>query len=80
MTNRKPRLARKPRLDWIKEVLADLADDGEAEASPSGIVWQSATASADFQSSNDRPQAPDGDEQLFCPSWQQVRLVAMPRA
>jgi hypothetical protein len=79
MTTRKPRLARKPRLDWIKEVLADLADDSETDASPSGIVWRSAAASAEFQSEDDRPPAPEDDERWFCPSWQQVLLAAMPR-
>jgi hypothetical protein len=71
---------RKPRLDWIKEVLADLADDGEPPGLPSGIVWQSAAVSADFQLLNDRPCAPETDERWFCPSWQQVRLVATPRS
>jgi hypothetical protein len=77
MTTRKPR---KPRLDWIKEVLADLVDDGEPAVSCSGMVWRSAAASADFQSLNDRSQVPEGDERLFCPSWQQVLLAATPRA
>jgi hypothetical protein len=80
MTTRKPKLARKPRLDWIKEVLADRADDGEPTPLPSRIVWRAASATTDIQSSDDRPPAPEGDERMFCPSWQQVRLAATPRA
>jgi hypothetical protein len=78
MTTRKPKLARKPRLDWIKEVLADRADDGEPAPLPARIVWRTASA-ADFQSLDDRPPAPEGDERLFCTSWRQVRLAATPR-
>jgi hypothetical protein len=71
---------RKPRLDWIKEVLADLEDYGERPCPTSlGIIWRPAMASADFQPLNDRlesdrPERPEGDR-LFCPSWQLMRLT-----
>jgi hypothetical protein len=68
---------RKPRLDWIKEVLADLEDDAEhAPAMSPGIAWQLGTVSADFRSMNHRPEWPEGDDRLFCPSWQLMRLTA----
>jgi hypothetical protein len=69
---------RKPRLDWIKEVLADRGD--RAPPPPLGFVWRPGTESADFQSMNDRPERPperpEGDDRPFCPSWQLMRLTA----
>jgi hypothetical protein len=79
MTTRKPKLARKPRLDWIKEVLADPADEHAPSPLPARMVWRAASAAADFQSLDDRVRAPEGHERLFCPSWQQMRLAATPR-
>jgi hypothetical protein len=71
---------RKPKLDWIKEVLADLEDDGEHLTS-FDIVWGSGTASVDSQPienplDQDQSESLAGDDHLFCPSWQLMRLTA----
>jgi hypothetical protein len=50
---------RKPRLDWIKEVLADLEDACEPAAPTSlRIVSPPATASTDLQPMNDHAETP----------------------
>jgi hypothetical protein len=65
---------RRPRLDWIKEVLADLEEVGlHAPAISLDIVSLPATASADLQPMNDRAQTLEGDDR--CPSWQLMRLT-----
>jgi hypothetical protein len=65
---------RRPRLDWIKEVLADLEDVGEPSPSMSRrIVSLPATASADLQPMNDRAEEPEPDHR--CPSWPLMRLT-----
>jgi hypothetical protein len=65
---------RRPRLDWIKEVLADLEEVRErAPAMSLDIVSLPATASADLQPTNDRAQTPESDDR--CPSWQLMRLA-----
>jgi hypothetical protein len=66
---------RQPRLDWIKEVLADLAADGARAPAPRGIVRQCETASVDARSADDLPAASDGWDRLICPSWQLIRLA-----
>jgi len=72
---------RRPKLDWIKEVLADLEDVGEhAPAMSPDIMWRPAMASADSQSGSDRSQEPESDDRLFCPSWQLMRLTAARRS
>jgi hypothetical protein len=69
---------RRPRLDWIKEVLADLEDVGECAPATSRIVSLPTTASADLQPTNDRAQTPEGDDR--CPSWQLMRLTVARRS
>jgi hypothetical protein len=70
---------RRPRLDWIKEVLADLEEVGERTPAMSlDIVCLPATASADLQPMNDRAQAPEGDGR--CPSWQLMRFTVARRS
>jgi hypothetical protein len=82
-------VTRKPRLDWIKEVLADSGDCGErARPASLGFAWPPATESAklqpdlqpnlqpNLQPMNDRPERPKGDDRLFCPSWHLMRLTA----
>jgi hypothetical protein len=71
-------VARKPSLDWIREVLADPADcGGRARPASQGFVWRPAVVeSVDLQSINNRPERPEGDDRLFCPSWQLMRLTA----
>jgi hypothetical protein len=80
-------VARKPSLDWIKEVLADPEDCGErAQRSPRGLVWRPETErpeterpeteSPDLQPMNDRSERSEGDDRQFCPSWQLMRLTA----
>jgi hypothetical protein len=66
---------RQPRLDWIKEVLADLAVDGESAPVPCGIVRHRATASARARSMDDPPELPEREDRLVCPSWQLIRLA-----
>jgi hypothetical protein len=66
---------RQPRLDWIKEVLADLAADSERAAVPYSPVLQRATMSADARSMDDPPALPDLEDRLVCPSWQSIRLA-----
>jgi hypothetical protein len=71
---------RKPKLDWIKEVLAGLEEDG-ARPTSFDTVWGSETASADFpalenQFDRDQSESLAGDDHLFCPSWQLMRLTA----
>jgi hypothetical protein len=67
--------SRQSRLNWIKEVLADLAADGERVPAPRGVVRQCETASADAWSADDLPAASDGGDRLMCPSWQLIRLA-----
>jgi hypothetical protein len=64
---------RQPQLDWIKEVLADVAADCELPPMAFGSVRQRETA--DAQSMNDPPAAPDGEDRLICPSWRLIRLA-----
>jgi hypothetical protein len=66
---------RQPRLHWIKEVLADLAADGERAPAPRGVVRQCETASTDAWSADDPPVASDDADRLMCPSWQLIRLA-----
>jgi hypothetical protein len=68
---------RKPRLDWIKEVLADLEDSAVPVPSSAGTVWSPPTASDDRPPVNDRPGGPEDDDQLLCPSRQLMRLAAI---
>jgi hypothetical protein len=70
--------SRQPRLHWIKEVLADLAADGERAPAPRGVVRQCETALADARSADDLPAASDGEGGLMCPSWQLIRLAVTP--
>jgi hypothetical protein len=67
---------RKPRLDWIKEVLADPEDSAVPAPASAGIVWSPPTASDDPPPLNDRSGAPERDDQLLCPSWQLMRHAA----
>jgi hypothetical protein len=72
---------RKPRLDWIKEVLAGLEDAGEPAPAPLTslrIVSLPATAPADLQPMNDRAETPKQDDR--CPSWPLVRRAVAQRA
>jgi hypothetical protein len=70
---------RKPRLDWIKEVLADPEEVGEPDPAVSpGIVSLRATESADLQPSIGRARAPEGDDR--CPSWPLMRLTVARRS
>jgi hypothetical protein len=66
---------RQPRLDWIKEVLADLAADGERAPAPGGTVRQQAAASAGARLMGDPPAAPDREDRPICPSRQLIRLA-----
>jgi hypothetical protein len=79
--------ARKPSLDWIKEVLADPEDCGErAQPAPRALARRPATErpeterpetqSPDLQPMNDRPEGSEGDDRQFCPSWQLMRVTA----
>jgi hypothetical protein len=76
----------KQRLDLIKEVLADLEDKGERACPTSlGILLRSGATSVVLQSMNDRPEnhrpeSPEGDDRLLCPSWQLMRLTAARKA
>src|SRR5450755_1614502 len=73
----------KPRLDWVKEVLAD---KGERACPTSlGILLRSGATSVVLQSMNDRPEShrpesPEGDDRLLCPPWQLMRLTAARKA
>jgi hypothetical protein len=70
---------RRPRLDWIKEVLADLEEVGaRAPAMSLDIVCLPATASADLQPMNDRAQTPEADDR--CRSWHLMRLTVARRS
>jgi hypothetical protein len=66
---------RQPRLDWIKEVLADLAADGERAPAQCDLVRQRATASVSARSMDDPLELPDREDRLVCPSWQLIRLA-----
>jgi hypothetical protein len=66
---------RPPRLDWIKEVLADLAADGERAPASCDIVRQRETASADVRSMDAPRVELTGEDRLLCPSWQLIRLA-----
>jgi hypothetical protein len=77
-TPRQP--SRQPRLHWIKEVLADLAADRECAPASRGIVRPRGTMSADVQSSDAPLAETDGEERLFCASWQSIRLAVTPNA
>jgi len=77
---------RKPGLELIKEIVADLEDNGE-RACPTllGILLRSGAASVVSQSINDRPEnlrpeTSGGDDRLLCPSWQLMRLAAARKA
>jgi hypothetical protein len=77
---------RKPKLDWIKEVLADLEDQGERVCPTSlGTLWRPRTAPADFHPMNERPkndrsESLERDDRLFCPSRQLMRHTAARKA
>jgi hypothetical protein len=66
--------ARKPSLDWIKEVLADPESDNDAGLLPIGIVLEG--ESADDRSAHDGVPSRDRDNQLLRPSWPRMRLAA----
>jgi len=61
---------RQPRPHWIKEVLADLAPDGERAPAPRVVARPCETAWAD-----DLLATSDGRDRLMCPSWQLIRLA-----
>jgi hypothetical protein len=66
---------RQPRLDWIKEVLADLAADGEHAPASRSFVRQCKTALVGVGSTDDPDGLPDRDDPPICPSWQSIRLA-----
>jgi hypothetical protein len=66
---------RQPRLDWIKEVLADLAADGERAPASRSFVRQREIASAGVRSTDDPAGLLDRDDPPICPSWQSIRLA-----
>jgi hypothetical protein len=71
--------ARKPSLDWIKEVLADSESENDAGLLPIGIVLERESAddrSAHDRASHDGPPSPDRDNRLLRPSWPRMRLAA----
>jgi hypothetical protein len=64
---------RKPRLDWIKEVLADFDNSDEgARLAPIETVGECEAA----PDGDDRTARPDSDDPLLCPCWQLMRLSA----
>jgi hypothetical protein len=68
---------RQPRLDWIREVLADLAaDDGRAPAS-FGTIERREPASANAHATDAPLVELTGEDRLLCPSWQLIRLAVM---
>jgi len=77
---------RKPGLEWIKEIAADLEDNGERACPTSlGILLRSGAApvvlqSIDDRPENHRPESSEGDDRLLCPSWQLMRLTAARKA
>jgi hypothetical protein len=76
-----PMGARKPRLDWIRQVLVDLEDTGDiAEQAPLTLHEQSGLVSIGPQTTDDTCYALNGDDPLLCPSWQLMRLTAASRA
>jgi hypothetical protein len=66
---------RQPRLDWIKEVLADLAADGEGAPASRSFVRQREIVSAGVRSADDPAELPDRKDPPICPSWQSIRLA-----
>jgi hypothetical protein len=67
---------RKPRLDWIKTVLADVETDGERASAAFGFVRRAETVSADVGSMAERPQEPEGEDGLLCPPCRLIRIAA----
>jgi hypothetical protein len=68
---------RKPKLDWIKQVLADTESvAGRARPGPIEIVRGRETASADIRLIRDRRERPDDDDRPVCASWQLMRFAA----
>jgi hypothetical protein len=65
---------RQPQLNWIKEVLADLAADAEHAPESFGAVRRQA-ASANAVLMDDPPAASIDDDRVFCPSWPLIRLA-----
>lgn len=63
--------ARKPRLCWIEQVLADES----ADQAPLTVVAASELASIVRHVTEDPPCAFDGDDPLLCPPWQLMRLT-----
>jgi hypothetical protein len=68
---------RQPRLDWIKEVLADLAADGERTPAPRGGLRQRATAAVSTRSMDDPLELQEREDRLICPSWRLIRLAVI---
>jgi hypothetical protein len=66
---------RQPRLDWIKEVLADLAAEGEGAPASRSFVRQREIVSAGVRSADDPAELPDREDPPICPSWQSIRLA-----
>jgi hypothetical protein len=67
---------RKPRLDWIRAVLADLEADAEHAPATFGILRGNEPASADVPQAHDRLDRTEAEDRRFCPSRRLIRIVA----